>query len=400
MENNNEDADKNKENKDSGNNKVLNDIELFEKIKSLFKDNQNCEKRKSFHQKSTSLKNNNVHQSYPTDFINQNTMEKNRAKSVKYNNNSKYGNQIHNKNSNNDAKIKNYNNYGEKKREQEINDNNKCNNSLIDDYMKINFVNKNKEEENIYNDQKIEELLKIGKCFTGVIRMNKSQNHGYITVPELKNDILIRGRNLYQCLNLDEVVVELFNFSQWKPFATKKTKKFSHVNEDHINNVSPKEENKNLNTIISQEEENNLKTKEEKLMFINEKLYNFRPEGRIVKIIKSPNNEKQQKCTIQIENNKILAVPIDDTIPEILINIRNLTKEIIPNIENMNKTNYFPNDFERDYSNYKENYFLVKIYSYSSSNIHKGPLGYIINEIGPYRNIDMEKEILSKYKLI
>ena len=172
------------------------------------------------------------------------------------------------------------------------------------------------------------------------------------------------------------------------------------MNEDHINKVSPKEENKNLNTIISQEEENNLKTKEEKLMFINEKLYNFRPEGRIIKIIKSPNKEKQQKCTIQIENNKILAIPIDDTIPEILINIRNLTKEIIPNIENMNKTNYFPNDFERDYSNYKENYFLVKIYSYSSSNIHKGPLGYIINEIGPYRNIDMEKEILSKYKLI
>ena len=130
----------------------------------------------------------------------------------------------------------------------------------------------NKQGENIYDDQQIEEFLKIGKCLTGVIRMNKSQNHGYITVPGMNNDILIRGRNLYQCLNLDEVVVELFNFSQWKSLANKKTRKFSHVNEeDLINNVLLKDENKNQKIRSLDEEENNLKTKEEKLMFINKK---------------------------------------------------------------------------------------------------------------------------------
>ena len=52
--------------------------------------------------------------------------------------------------------------------------------------------------------------------------MNKSLNHRYITVPGVDNDILIKGvKNLNQCLNLDEVVVELFPINQWKPLLMK-----------------------------------------------------------------------------------------------------------------------------------------------------------------------------------
>ncbi len=77
--------------------------------------------------------------------------------------------------------------------------------------------------------------------------------------------------------------------------ANKKTRKFSHVNEeDLINNVLLKDENKNQKIRSLDEEENNLKTKEEKLMFINKKLYDLRPEGRIVKILKSPNKKNNK----------------------------------------------------------------------------------------------------------
>ena len=269
-----------------------------------------------------------------------------------------------------------------------------------------NFIMNNEQDfnpDNNYNNQKIEELLKIGKCLKGVIRMNKSQNHGYITVPGINNDILVRGKNLYECLNLDEVVVELFNFSQWKSLANKKTKKFSHVNEEGlINNITNNllnDENKNNNIKSLDEEENNLKAKEERVKFINEKLYDLRPEGRIVKIIKSPNKEREQICIIQIEKNKIYGIPIDETIPKILINIRNLTKKIIPNIEHLNykmNLSYFPNELEKDYNNFKKKYFSIKIHSFSSSNLYKGPLGYIINEIGTAGNIDVETEVLLK----
>ena len=40
----------------------------------------------------------------------------------------------------------------------------------------------------------------------------------------------------------------------------------------------------------------------------------------------------------------------------------------------------------------------MKIYSFSSSsNIHKGPLGYIVNEIGESGNIDVETEVILKH---
>ena len=73
--------------------------------------------------------------------------------------------------------------------------------------------------------------------------------------------------------------------------------------------------------------------------------------------------EKEQICTIQIEKNQVLAIPIDETIPKILINIRNISKKILSNIDSMqNKYSltYFPNEFEKDYKNYKKNISLSK----------------------------------------
>ena len=295
----------------------------------------------------------------------------------------------------------------------QLNSNNTLNINTMS-YSNLNGVNLNqnyllsneqdyKQIDNIYDEQKIDDLLKIGKCLIGVIRMNKSQSHGYITVKGINNDILVRGKNLYQCLNLDEVVVELFNFSQWKSLANKKTRKFSHVNEENLlNNVTKSlfsDENKNLKMKSLDEEEENLKSKEDRTNYINKNLYDLRPEGRIVKILKSQNKEKEQICTIQIEKTKIIATPIDDTIPKILINIRNLTKKRIENIDNINSKynlSYYTSDFEKDYNNYKKKYFLVKIHSFASSNIHKGPLGYILNEIGTSGNIDVETTVLLK----
>ena len=82
----------------------------------------------------------------------------------------------------------------------------------------------NKQLENNYNDQEIEKRLKLRKHLTGVIRINKLQNydHGYITVSGINNDILIRRKNLYQCLNLDELVVELLLFYKLSSFFYKR----------------------------------------------------------------------------------------------------------------------------------------------------------------------------------
>ena len=240
----------------------------------------------------------------------------------------------------------------------------------------------------IYDDQKIEQLLKEGKCVTGIFRMNQAHNHGYITVPGIENDILIREKNLYECLNLDEVVIKLLDFNKWKPLQNKKNRKFSYMNDDSsVNN--------NTNYFIDEE---GFKSKEDRLNYINKKLKDLRPEGKIIKILRSPNREKQQICTIMVERNRIMAKPIDDTIPEILINIRNLSKKLIANIDTMPNRyvlSYFPNDFEKDYKNYKKKYFFVKIHSFAS-NIFKGPIGYIVNEIGSSGNIDVESDVLLK----
>ena len=276
-------------------------------------------------------------------------------------------------------------------------------------YSNLSDINLNqnffvgREQENIYDDKKIEELLKIGKCLTGVIRINKNQNnHGYITVPGIKNDILVKGKNLYQSLNLDEVVVELFDFNQWRPL--RKTRKFSHINEEgFLNNLSTNNTYNGDKTKNLENEEFNLKSKEERINYINQNLAELRPEGRIVKILKSPNKEENQICTIRVEKNKIFAIPIDDSIPNILINMRNSSKKLIPNINSTSyKVNlsYYPNELEKDYEEYKKKYFYVKIYSYGSLNGYKGHLGYIVNEIGKAGEIEVEtRVILEKYKV-
>ena len=243
------------------------------------------------------------------------------------------------------------------------------------------------QKKDIYDEQKITELLKEGKCLTGIFRMNQQHNHGYITVQGIDNDILIRGKNLYECLNLDEVIIELIDFNKWKPFLNKNRRKFSHVNDDSQINNSTK--------YIKDEE--SFKTKEDRLKYISEKMKDRRPEGKIIKILRSPNQEKQQICTIIVEKNLIMAKPIDDTIPKILINIRNLSKKLITNIDTLQNRyilSYFPNDFEKDYKNYKKKYFFVKIHSFVSNNIHKGPIGYIVSEIGASGNIDVESDVL------
>ena len=243
-------------------------------------------------------------------------------------------------------------------------------------------------KKDIYDDQKINELLKEGKCVSGVFRMNNSHTHGYVTFPGIDNDILIKGKNLYECLNLDEVIIELNDFSKWKKFVNKKDRKFSHVNDDSILNNIP----------YHYVDDDTFKSKEERLNYINKKMKDWRPEGKIIKILKSPNKEKQQICTIHIDkSNRIIAIPIDETIPKILINIRNLSKKLIPNIDSMpNKycLSYFFNDFEKDYKNYKKKYFFVKIHSFTCCNIFKGPLGYIVTEIGASGNIDVESDVL------
>ena len=245
-------------------------------------------------------------------------------------------------------------------------------------------------KKDVYDDKKINELLKEGKCVSGIFRMNNSHTHGYITVQGIDNDILIKGKNLYECLNLDEVIIELLDFNKWKNFANKKGRKSSYVNDDSLLNNIP---NYQINDDF-------FKTKEDRLNYINKKMKDLRPEGKIIKILKSPNKEKQQICTIQIEKNKIFAVPIDDTIPRILINIRNLSKKLIPNIDsNPNKLflTYFSNDFEKDYKNYKTKYFFIKIHSFVYGKLFQGPIGYIVNEIGSSGNIEVESQVLLNF---
>jgi len=77
----------------------------------------------------------------------------------------------------------------------------------------------------IKDEHLIEENLQTGQYLRGEIRINRCHTHGYITVIGLDNDILIRGnRNLNQSLHLDEVIVELFPITCWKPLFNKKIK--------------------------------------------------------------------------------------------------------------------------------------------------------------------------------
>lgn len=231
------------------------------------------------------------------------------------------------------------------------------------------------------DEKTIEENLKTGKYLKGIIRVNKNLNHGYITVPGLDNDILIKGiRNLNQCLNLDEVIVELFPCKSWKPLVNKRNRKFSLCNDEETNDNDDK-------NIQSKKEENDedidiLKTKEERLKYIN-MYFNLRPEGRIIKIIKSPNTEKEQIARIEVDKTSIFACPIDETIPKIFIRLKKRRNETDNNSTNNNIDNM-----------YKNKYYLVKIMGWTAN--FKCPKGNISRELGACGSIDVESEVLLK----
>ena len=259
-------------------------------------------------------------------------------------------------------------------------------NSTIMNNNNINIMNNS---ENEPTQETIDENLKTGKYLTGTIRMNKCHTHGYITVKGLENDILIRGsKNLNQCLNLDEVIVELLPIEEWKPLVNKK-RKISYVNEEPqipiINSneaLTDIENEENSNKLINNNNNDSLSsnykekfdTKEERLKYIN-KVYDLRPEGKIVKILKSPNKEKEQIAKIEVFQNQLFAIPIDETIPRIQIKKRK-RNEINKNGDLI----------------YKNKYFLVKIIGWNTNS--KCPKGTIQNEIGPCGNIDVESFVL------
>ena len=268
------------------------------------------------------------------------------------------------------------------------------NSSIMNNNLNINNMNNNNFNEDYrnYNEpsqEVIDENLKTGKYLKGTIRMNKCHTHGYITVKGLENDILIRGsKNLNQCLNLDEVIVELLPIEEWKPLVNKKIRKKSYVNEEtqiplisSNENLDDIENDENSNKIINKNNnfnETNYKekfeSKEERLKYIN-KVYDLRPEGRIVKILRSPNKEKEQIAKIEVFQNQLFAVPIDELIPKIQIKKRK-RNEGNKNVDLI----------------YKNKYFLVKIIGWNANS--KCPKGIIQNEIGTCGNIDVESNVL------
>ena len=261
------------------------------------------------------------------------------------------------------------------------------NSNLINNNNINNMINN--EDYRNFNEpsqETIDENLKTGKYLNGTIRMNKCHTHGYITVKGLENDILIRGsKNLNQCLHLDEVIVELLPIEEWKPLVNKK-RKLSYVNEEQIPIINSKEAltdieneenpNKLINNNHSLYSNNKEKfdTKEERLKYINQ-VYDLRPEGRIVKILQSPNKEKEQIAKIELFQNQLFAVPIDEAIPRIQIKNRK-RNEVNKNGELI----------------YKNKYFLVKIIGWNTNS--KCPKGIIQNEIGTCGNIDVESKVL------
>jgi exoribonuclease R len=234
-----------------------------------------------------------------------------------------------------------------------------------------------------FTDKILEENLSSGRFLKGVIRINKCHTHGYITVQGLDNDILIRGnRNLNQSLHLDEVVVELFPMMCWKPLFNKKPRKFS--NQKDIPG-STQTDLEDLEEYELPEDEarqsrfkENFENIDERLRYIN-KVYNLRPEGRIVKISSSPNSEKNQIVKIICEKSLIFAFPIDENLPKIFIKMKKFRRvEFVKKLEN---DNYF-----------KNKYFLVKIVGWALN--FKCPKGIIVNELGNCGDVDVETSVL------
>jgi hypothetical protein len=246
----------------------------------------------------------------------------------------------------------------------------------------------------------IDENIRSGRYLKGVIRINKCHTHGYITVAGLVNDILIRGnRNLNQSMHLDEVIVELFPMVCWKPLFNKKIRKLSLVQEEkeHEKDVysSSKKSPKRLNEFLSDEEgfedkieganeEGGMKYREsfenveDRLSYINT-VFNLRPEGRIVKILKSPNIDKPQIVRIVNDKSLIFGCPIDENLPKIFIKMKKFRR--VEFIKKLEGENYF-----------KNKYFLVKIVGWALN--FKCPKGIIVNELGNSGNVEVETEVL------
>ena len=303
------------------------------------------------------------------------------------------------------------------------------NNSLnnIYPYSTASLINQNKNQnfnnENVYSyltEKKIEENKKSGKFITGIIRMNKTHNHGYITVPGLENDILIRGRNnLNQCLNLDEVLVELLPIKTWKFLYNKKIRKITNNNnkndveieDNNINNINNNNNeiendtkkidddnnNNNNNNNIDDDEElmkngnyylDEFTSKEERFKYIN-KLSDLRPEGKIVKILNSPNMKKNLIAKIEIDKEKekieYYATCIDETIPKIYIKNQKFRQK-----SSSNSNLSIEKKLEENY--YKNKYFLINITGWQKKlKCHKG---IIVNEIGECGDIEVESQVL------
>ena len=295
------------------------------------------------------------------------------------------------------------------------------NNSLNNIYpysTASSIMNQNKlqnfNNENVYaclTEKKIEENKKSGKFITGIIRMNKTHNHGYITVPGLENDILIRRtNNLNQCLNLDEVLVELLPIKSWKFLYNKKIRKITNNNSnkneiielDEINNNNNNEidNEKKLDDDINNNDDNEelmkngsyyldeFTNKEERFKYIN-KLSDLRPEGKIVKILNSPNMKKNLIAKIEIDQEKekieYYATCIDETIPKIYIKNQKFRQK-----SNSNSNLSIEKKLEENY--YKNKYFLINITGWQKKlKCHKG---IIVNEIGECGDIEVESQVL------
>ena len=157
------------------------------------------------------------------------------------------------------------------------------------------------------------------------------------------------------------------------------------INSINKNNNNDEDNNKNNN----EENNDNFKTKEDRLKYINN-LYTLRPEGRIVKILKSPNKDKEQICKIEVEKKSIYASPIDELIPKISINRNNNKNKLGSPFKSKNFTT--KEEFEREHPGFEKKYFLVKIEKYPIT--CKNPIGHIVTEIGTCGNIDVETEVL------
>jgi len=136
-----------------------------------------------------------------------------------------------------------------------------------------------------------------------------------------------------------------------------------------------KEENINNNSTKFIEQFDDIN---DRLNYIN-KVYNLRPEGRIVKIHLSPNYEKTQIVRIINEKSLIFACPIDEYLPKIFIKMKKFRR--IEFIKKLDCDPYF-----------KNKYFLVRIVGWALN--FKCPKGIVVNEMGNSGDIDVETEVL------